>query len=92
MAGNNVLTTDIKYVDTAEAIFATETILGRIVWSNMTSGNALIIKNAAGVVLYSVTAGLNNDYFEFDFDGYPSTLTVDTIDGGLLLIYPYMGT
>ncbi len=90
MAGNNVLTKDIKYVDTAEAIYATTKLLGRIVWSNMSDTNTLVLKNAAGDTLYSVTAGLNNDYFEFDFDGYSDTLTVDTIDGGLLLIYPYL--
>ncbi len=86
----NDLTKNIKYVDTAEAIYATTKLLGRIVWSNMTAAHTLVLSNAAGDVLYSVTAGINNDHFEFDFDGYSDTLTVTTIGGGLLLIYPYL--
>ena len=79
MAGND-LTVDIKYVDTAAAIFAASRLLGKIVWSNMSDGHTLVISDAAGVVLYSVTAAADDQVIEFDFNGYSSTLTVTTID------------
>lgn len=85
----NVLTYPIKYVDTAAVIFDESRLLGKIVWSAMTSGDALLISDAAGVVLFTVKASCNNDYFEFDFNGASHTLTVTTIDSGVLLIYPY---
>ncbi len=91
MAGSD-LTKDIKYVDTGANIYTTTRQLGKIVWSEMTSGHQLIIKDASGgKVLYQVTAGLNNDQFWFDFEGYISKLRVDAIGSGVLMIYPYMG-
>ena len=87
----NVLTYSIKYVDTAGAIFADNVLLGKIVWSAPTAANhVLLISDADGVVLYTAKAAAANDYFEFDFNGASHTLTVTTIDSGVLLIYPYM--
>ncbi len=86
----NDLTRSIKYVDTAAAIYADKTILGRLVWTGMSDTHDLIIKDADGNIIYQAKAGLANDYFEFDFNGLSSTLTVDTIDGGVLFIYPYL--
>ena len=85
----NVLTYSIKYVDTAGVIFDESRPIGKIVWSAMASGDTLLISDDAGVVLYTAVASCNNDYFEFDFNGASHTLTVTTIDGGKLLIYPY---
>ena len=79
-----------KYIDTAAAIFATSQVLGKIVWSGMSDNAVLDITDADGNVIYHAEAGLDNDYFEFDFNGWPSTLTVATIDSGVLLIYPYL--
>lgn len=86
----NDLTKSIKVIDTAAAIFADSVLLGKLVWTGMSDAHDLIIDNADGDIIYQAKASGNNDYFEFDFNGMPSTLTVDTIDGGLLLIYPYL--
>ena len=88
----NDVTGDIKYIDTAADVFTTAQPLGKIVWSGMSNTNELIIKTATGgMVIYRAKAALDNDYFEFDFNGRSSKMRVDTIGGGLLLIYPFMG-
>jgi hypothetical protein len=88
---SNVLTYSIKYIDTAATIFATSTILGRLVWSGMSAGHTLVIDDADGnEPLYRATAVANNDYFEFDFNGASRSLKVTTIGGGKLLLYPYL--
>lgn len=86
----NDITKSVKYVDTAATIYSTKQLLGRLVWSGMSDTHDLIIKNSAGTVLYQAKAGLANDYFEFDFNGMSDTLVVNTIDGGVLLIYPFL--
>jgi hypothetical protein len=87
----NVTTYSIKFVDTAATIFTTSIPLGKIVWSAMSDANILQIDDAGGnEMLYYAKASLNNDYFEFDFNGMVRSLKVTTIGGGKLLIYPYM--
>jgi hypothetical protein len=87
----NDLTKSIKYIDTAAAIFAEAVPLGKIVWSNTNAaGDILLLKDAAGVILYSVKAGIQYDYFEFDFNGAPHSLTVTTIGSGVLMVHPYL--
>ena len=87
----NVTTYSIKKIETAATIYDTPVLLGKIIWSAMTSGHTLVIDDADGnEPLYRATAGANNDYFEFDFNGMSRSLKVTTIDGGKLLIYPYI--
>ena len=87
----NNLTYSIKKIDTAATIFANNSTLGRLVWSGMSNGNVLQIDDADGnEMLYYAKAGLDNDYFEFSFDGMVRSLKVTTIGGGTLLLYPYM--
>ena len=87
----NDLTKSIKYCDTAATIYSDAVPLGKIVWSNAAAaGDILLLKDADGVVLYSVRASLQYDYFEFDFNGASHTLTVTTIASGVLMIHPYL--
>jgi len=62
--------------------------LGKIVWSGMSNTNVLQVEDENGKVIYKATAGSDNDYFEFDFDGRISGFEVATIGGGTLLYYP----
>lgn len=87
----NDLTKSIKYITEAAAIYSTSVPLGKIVWTNQnTAGDDLLISDADGVVLFVIKAGIQYDYIEFDFNGAPHTLTVTTIDSGILIIHPYM--
>ena len=87
----NNLTYSIKKIDIAATIFANNSTLGRLVWSGMSNGNVLQIDDADGnEMLYYAKASLNNDQFEFDFNGMVRSLKVTTIGGGTMLLYPYM--
>ena len=87
----NDLTQQILVIDTAAVIYSTSRQLGRIVWSGMTSGNVLQIEDENGKVIHKITAGANNNYYEFDFKGLMAGFEVATIAGGTLLVYPFMG-
>ena len=88
----NDLTTSIKYVDTAATIYSSAVPLGKIVWTNQNAaGDDLVLKDAAGVVLFIAKAGIQYDYIEFDFEGASHSLVVDTIDTGVLIIHPFQG-
>lgn len=88
---SNDLTKSIKYVDTAAVVYADSVPLGVVVWTNQTAtGDDLILSDADGVILLKVKASCAADYIEFDFNGAPHTLTVTTIDTGVLLIHPYL--
>lgn len=87
----NDLTYSIKYIDTAATIHSTSVPLGKIVWTNTNAvGDILLLKDAAGVVLFSVRASCQYDYIEFDFNGAPHSLVVTTIGSGLLMVHPYL--
>lgn len=89
---SNDITNSIKYITDAAAIFATPVPLGKIVWTNQTAaGDDLLIKDANGVVLFEVKASIQYDYIEFDFEGASHSLTVTTIDTGVLIIHPFQG-
>ncbi len=87
----NDITKSIKYVTDAATIFSAAVPLGKIVWTNQTTtGDDLILKDADGVVLFQAKAAVAADYIEFDFNGAPHSLVVDTIDTGVLIIHPYL--
>lgn len=88
---SNDLAKSVKLVDTAETVYATGTPVGKIVWSAMSNTHVLQIDdNVTGEMLYYAKASLDNDYFEFDFNGKSIALKVTTIGSGKLLIYPYL--
>jgi len=88
----NDLTYPIKYIDSSATIHATPTLLGRIVWTNHTAaGDDLIITDADGAeILFKAKASCASDYIEFDFNGMSRSFKVDTIDTGVLLLFPYL--
>ena len=95
---NDAVLGRVLIIDTAAVIYGTAGTLGtspiqlgRIVWSGMTSGNVLQIEDENGKVIYKVTAGATNNYYEFDFKGLMAGFEVATIAGGTLLVYPFMG-
>ena len=88
---SNTTTYSIKRIDTAATIHSTPVPLGKIVWEAMTDDHDLKITDADGEeILFEAKASLDNDYFEFDFNGMSRSFKVDTIDGGVLFLYPYM--
>ena len=95
---NDAVLGRVLIIDTADVFYGTagalgtEPIqLGKIVWSGMSDDDVLQIEDENGKIIYKATASLDNDYFEFDFNGLMAGFEVATIDGGTLLVYPYMG-
>ena len=95
---NDAVLGRVLIIDTAAVIYGPSgslgTVpiqLGKIVWSGMSSGNVLQIEDENGKIIYKVTAGAANNYYDFDFKGLMAGFEVATIAGGTLLVYPYMG-
>lgn len=88
----NDLTKSIKYITEAATIFDADVPLGKIVWTcQVAAGDTLLLKDAAGVILFSAKASIANDYIEFDFNGANHSLVVTTITAGsVLIVHPYL--
>jgi len=93
---NDITLGRVWQIDTAAVVYGTggslgttSIPLGKIVWSGMTAGHVLQIEDENGEIIYKATAEANNSYYDFDFQGLMAGFEVATIDGGLLLVYPY---